>query len=390
MNVLYYCWSDFLETDMIETLTKKGHEVRRVHIPFEDYDNDPKFETQLSAELKRQNYDFVFTFNFFPIISKVAMAAEVPYISWIFDMPHATLDSPHFANSVNHIFVFDSVLWQTLSNRGSQCHVYHMPLPVNTDRLARQLGEPPQNCGSRYDVSFVGQLYEKCLYNQIQYLPDYLNGYLMGIMEAQQKVYGYNMVRELLTPDILEGLGKYVGLEITDGYVTTYRDKFADLLNARITSEERIRLLNQAAGKYAVTLFSDSDGKMVPGAAYGGTVDYVLEMPGVFRTSKINLNITLRSIVSGIPLRGMDIMGAGGFLLSNYQPELCEYFKENEDCVLFESEEDMMNKIEYYLSHEKERNEIAVNGYRKIRDNYSCDILTDKVLSLVFGEQPSV
>ena len=45
-------------------------------------------------------------------------------------------------------------------------------------------------------------------------------------------------------------------------------------------------------------------------------------MPYVFRNSRINLNITLRSIKSGIPLRCMDIYGAGGFLLSNYQTDL--------------------------------------------------------------------
>ena len=35
-------------------------------------------------------------------------------------------------------------------------------------------------------------------------------------------------------------------------------------------------------------------------------------MPEVFRKSKINLNITLRSIISGISLRVYDILGAGG------------------------------------------------------------------------------
>lgn len=52
-----------------------------------------------------------------------------------------------------------------------------------------------------------------------------------------------------------------------------------------------------------------------------GAVDYYEVMPHVFKQSKINLNITLRSIQSGMPLRAWDIMGAGGFLLSNYQAD---------------------------------------------------------------------
>ena len=40
-----------------------------------------------------------------------------------------------------------------------------------------------------------------------------------------------------------------------------------------------------------------------------GPVDYVKEMPHVFKNTKINLNMTLRSIWTGIPLRAMDVMG---------------------------------------------------------------------------------
>lgn len=56
-----------------------------------------------------------------------------------------------------------------------------------------------------------------------------------------------------------------------------------------------------------------------------GPIDYYNEMPYVFNNSRINLNITLRSIKSGIPLRAMDICGAGGFLLSNYQADFYDF-----------------------------------------------------------------
>ena len=107
-------------------------------------------------------------------------------------------------------------------------------------------------------------------------------------------------------------------------------------------------------------------------------------MPSVFYHSKINLNFSLRSITSGIPLRCMDILGANGFLLSNYQPELAEFFSPNEDFVFFESEYDLISKIEYYLSHEKERTEIAYNGWRKIQTNFSYEQQLQILISKVF------
>lgn len=97
-----------------------------------------------------------------------------------------------------------------------------------------------------------------------------------------------------------------------------------------------------------------------------GRVEYFYEMPMVFKRSRINLNITLRSTVSGIPLRAFDIMGAGGFLLSNYQADFLDLFVPGEDFVYYENKEDLLKKIGYYLNHEEERKAIAGNGHDKV------------------------
>ena len=41
------------------------------------------------------------------------------------------------------------------------------------------------------------------------------------------------------------------------------------------------------------------------------------------------------------------------------------------DYVSYGSKEDMLDKIEYYLSHEKERSEIAYNGYMRVIENHT-------------------
>lgn len=94
-------------------------------------------------------------------------------------------------------------------------------------------------------------------------------------------------------------------------------------------------------------------------------------MPGVFRCSRLNLCPTLKSIQSGIPLRSLDIMGAGGVLFSNFQPELAEYFESGKDLILYESMEDAFAKADFYLKHEELRKEIARSGYERIRQDFS-------------------
>ena len=94
-------------------------------------------------------------------------------------------------------------------------------------------------------------------------------------------------------------------------------------------------------------------------------------MPKVFRLSKINLCPTARGIRSGIPLRMLDIIGAGGFLLSNAQPELTHYFRPDIDIVWYNSVEEAIEKARYYLSHEEKRLQIQQNSYAIVKEKFS-------------------
>ena len=39
-----------------------------------------------------------------------------------------------------------------------------------------------------------------------------------------------------------------------------------------------------------------------------------------------------------------------------------------------------MDKVSYYLDHEKERNNIAMRGYQKIKTKYNYDVAIQKLL----------
>ena len=124
----------------------------------------------------------------------------------------------------------------------------------------------------------------------------------------------------------------------------------------------------------------------MPHALFKGAIDYYDVMPYVFKGSKINLNITLRSIRSGIPLRAMDIMGAGGFLLTNYQEDFLRHFEPGRDFVYFTDKSDMLAKIDYYLSHDKERVEIAANGNRKVKEFHNYQRAVKEMMEVVNGQ----
>lgn len=384
MKILYYTWFENSQEDMVETLIHLGHSIIKCSIPFQDYEEDAKAMEQLSGVIREYGCEIVFSFNFFPVIARTAERLQVKYISWIYDCPHWTLRSPAVTYACNYIFVFDKVQFLTLE-RLEIPHLYPFPLAVNTTKLCEILGTPQaEKMGKMYDdVSFVGSLYENNRYDKIQYLPEYLRGYLEGIMQAQELVHGYNFVEELLRDDVMEQMKDFVSMDLPRGYMVSNRELYASMLNEKITSRERIRLLNLLSESSSLSLYSASDPQLLPEVIYKGTVAYRQEMPGVFRHSKINLNITLRSIQSGIPLRALDIMGAGGFLLSNYQPELAEQFVDGKELVLFASAEELLDKVGYYLSHEEERCEIAYQGFLKVQSLFSYETRVKQMMDLV-------
>ena len=114
-----------------------------------------------------------------------------------------------------------------------------------------------------------------------------------------------------------------------------------------------------------------------------GTAEVMREASVIYRCSQINLNISLRSIITGIPLRSFEIMGSGGFLLSNYQSEYEDFFTDGTDYVYYTDYKDLEKKVDYYLTHEKERKEIAENGCRKVKQMHTYQKRVDDMMEII-------
>ena len=106
-------------------------------------------------------------------------------------------------------------------------------------------------------------------------------------------------------------------------------------------------------------------------------------MPKIFHASRINLNITMRPIETGLSLRVWDILGCGGFLLTNYQAEIPDYFEIGRDLEAYESMEELEGKVHYYLTHDEERVEIAINGYEKVAKYHTYETRLAQMIKIL-------
>lgn len=386
-HILFCKWTSICEDGIDNGFKQLGYHVDYITQLFESVDYDRKYLKTLSAKLDKTKYDYVFTVNFIPIVSRVCNVYKIPYVCWTVDNPCFQLYSETIQNPCNRIFMFDQSQYLKFQHLNPE-RIFYMPLACDYEAWNSFTLTNEDHMEYDCDISFIGSTYEeKCRYNDIENLPEYIQGYVDGLIQAQLNVYGYNFIEDSLTDDFCKEFKECAGwYPLGEDYVEDTKAIIADTyIGYKCTEQERIHTLKNISEQFNLDLYTLSDTSHFPKANCRGGADSVTMMPKIFKCSKINLNMTNRPIKTGLPLRIFDILGAGGFLLTNYQAELPDIFEIGTDLVAYESQEDMLNKIAYYLEHEDERIQIAKNGQEKVRKYHSYKVKLEEITKIVLN-----
>ncbi len=386
-RLLLYSWHANNEEALADALRRTGREVVVYDRPCRHYTRDLELAADMIPYLHAQHVTGVISFNYFPILSMICDTCKIPYYAWVYDCPHFTLYAKQIALPCNHIGIFDREMVRRLREDYGVSTVFHAPLSADADYFAGAAGRQTEPL---CDVSFVGSLYtgEHDYYDEV--LEETDRRVLDRLIDRQCFCYDTDYLRPALAAGeidlrAVQTAMEREGLMLGEDYFAKAEDiLLAAVLEKKVTVEERRRLLERiAAGGHDFRLYTGSDtaGSAALHSANQGRVDYRTQMPLVFAGSRINLNISLRSIRSGIPLRVLDIMACGGFVLSNRQPELEEYFRDGEELALFGSSDECVEKIEYYLAHEEERRAVAAAGRRRAEELFSYERGLDRLFS---------
>ena len=131
-----------------------------------------------------------------------------------------------------------------------------------------------------------------------------------------------------------------------------------------------------------------------------GAIDLqqVLEL---YRSSKITLNFADSGLqMSGgllrhsrqIKARTFEVPGAGGFLLTEQNPDLGKYFRLGDELIEYGNDDDLVAKIQFYLRHPEERDRIARAAHGRVRHEHLYETrfppIIDRAIGLI-GERRS-
>ena len=390
MKIFFYRYGSICEPSIIDSFKNLGFDV---YEETSEINNKSLVHAHsiniVSPKLLDGDFGFVFTINFFPWLSDLCNIINIVYISLIVDSPLLELFSASIKNPYNRIFLFDKQLFNDFSPQNPKC-IFHAPLATSTRMNMSVCRNASSSLRGRFksDISFIGSLYsEKCPFNLAK-LPEYEDGYAKGLMEAQLKIYGYNFIEDSISDSFVDTFIKYTPdfYEFPPNSTKNYKAVVAQhYMSVKIAEMERKIALKMLSDNFSVDIYTGSDTSSMPNIHNRGFAKSLEEMPIIFNQSKINLNITAKSIRSGLSLRIFDVLGCGGFLITNYQAELPDFFNVGEDIETYSSMEELYDKTAYYLSHDSQRQSIAINGYKKVEKFHSYDIRITQMLEAAFS-----
>lgn len=378
MKILYVHGESIRITGIVNALDKLGvdYEVypKFLEITFPDEDEIE----DIYQYLLRHKITLIITIDLVDNLVLAAKRAGIGYLSIIWDAPYLPLFSKYGRMDHCWFSVFDKMDLARFKERLVP-HIIYQPLSVDDVAIDEWKRNDASEQGYENEICFLGSLYDGNFFDEFcMNMPQPLMDYCIDIFEKAAFHWdGINRVYGTVNDELLTLIRKTTpGFQMVNFFeIEDARYFESSYLIRKIAYIERVCTLNMLAERYAVTLYTSS-------AIAGRVLENVKIMPPVsagydsykiFQSSKINLNISLKGIEAGTPLRVLDIMGAGGFVITNYCTETAELFEEDKEIVMFRTLEELVQKVSYYLEHEEERKQIARAGHQKVLECYTYE-----------------
>lgn len=388
MKILFV-YSEEISKDIPVSLRRMGYEVEEYTERSDSLALDDKVIDEYVDVITEHYITHAFSIHLIYNLAMAAYKTGIKYISYIWDAPYLRVYTP-FGRLKNCYFsTFDKLDCERFKE-GGVVNVQYSPLAVDAVNVRKwnKKAEKALQGGYMHDISFLGRLYDNNFYDMnIDKIPSEMQNYFESIFEEVAFRWdGVNRIYEQTGKEVLDYIRlKNPNFKMRNTYDVDDVRVFEMGLIWKIANIERIAVLNTLSESHSVWLYTTSevDPSLLGNVNVGPPVLRGDAATLLFAGSKINLNISLKGIEGGTPLRVIEVLAAGGFMITSYCDETAEIFEEDKEIVMFRTPEELFDKVDYYLSHDKERKEIARKGQTKVLECYTLEKKLKKVLDWV-------
>lgn len=328
--------------------------------------------------------------NHFPYIPK-----EIVFITWIQDPMETVMDPKTPLKLTDRDFVLNHfTTWKTFKKLGyDSSRMIEAPIPSNQEiykpyELTRDEKEE-YSC----DICFV------CHASNVE---NYIENDLKPCLGEEELIKVRQMIEDYAAKVHKNGTFLYSEAEF-EKYINSYFMKeyswileenalnwLVDIMylniNQRIFRQTVVDWIIEA-GYHNLKLWGngwiqeEKYQKYAMGKAENGET-----LSKIYQASKIVIG---NNIMTTSAARAWESMLSGSFYMSNYIPEeddvtdIRKIIKVNEELVMYYDKQDLLDKIQYYLTHEKERQKMIEIGRKKALEKMTFDSLMKKMMKEV-------
>ena len=99
--------------------------------------------------------------------------------------------------------------------------------------------------------------------------------------------------------------------------------------------------------------------------------------------AKICLNIQPKQATSALNIRTYEIIGSGGFQLTDSTPVLDNLFLKDHHLSIYDTVDALIEKIKYFLEESEKRSQIALNGLEEAKNNHAFRCRIEFILKAI-------
>jgi spore maturation protein CgeB len=193
-------------------------------------------------------------------------------------------------------------------------------------------------------------------------------------------------------------MDKYKAIGYSNALLTQFACNIQKYAKLELPKKYEVSFVGQSHGERA-GMINQLTAEGIPVACWGsnwpnGRLSQE-EMIRVFNQSKINLNFCAASVeinnqaVYQMKARIFEIPGCGAFLLTDHAPGLESYYTIGQEIECFSDVQDLVDKVKYYLTHDREREHIALHGYIRTNTQHTFEKRFEHLLGYISGRGKS-
>lgn len=316
------------------------------------------------------------------VLMELLARLNLPLASWFVDNPHLIIHL--YSRSVSpwvSVFTWDEDNLPTLRAAGYE-HAHYLPLGTDPDRFRPHAGKA--NPAWRARVSFVGNsmLYKVGARLKACHFPAPLlrvfSTAARAFADADDRSVGQFLAANF--PSAFADFEKLPNNDLKLAYETAITWKATQLYRA-----ERVAKLMP----FEPLLVGDRGWRVLfrharPQPRYLDTIGYYDQLPVFYGQSEINFNCTSRQMKGAVNQRVFDAPAAGGFVLTDWRPQMAGLFSKGE-MACYQDPEEIPALARYYLDHPKERQKITAKARRRILHCHTWSNRLESLLRIMRG-----